>query len=399
MSNKCIVIGISGGIAVFKSAQLVSNLKKKGYDVHVIMSKNATEFVAPLTFETLSQNRVSIDTFDRNFEHDVHHISLAKKADAFVIVPATANVIAKVVHGIADDMLSTTFLAAQCPKIICPAMNTGMLDNPVTQANLLLCKQYGYELVESASGILACGDIGRGRLADLPDIEDAIEYALELEKPLLGQHVLITAGSTQEAIDPVRYIRNHSSGKMGFSLAKQAKALGAKVTLVSGVTQLRKPYGVNQASIISAAEMLDTCLQYAPDADIIIKAAAVGDFTPTQMSVHKIKKENHLSQLDLSSTKDILKVLCEQKLPHQFICGFAMESQNLIENAMKKLHKKNCDMIVANSIHEPNAGFQVDTNIATLVLKDQQIALPLMSKEALAREILLKILKEKSTCY
>ncbi len=390
MKNNCIVVGVTGGIAAYKAAQLVSDLKKKYADVHVIMTKNACEFVSPLTFETLSGNRVSVDTFDRNFEYNVEHVSLAKKADCFVIAPATANVIAKVVHGIADDMLTTTFLAAKCPKIICPAMNTGMLENLVTLENLNKANSLGYKIVESGSGYLACGDIGNGRLADLIDIEDQIELALQKELYLKGKKVLITAGPTQEAIDPVRYITNHSSGKMGYALAKQAALAGAEVTLISGDVQLHCPKNINLIKVKSAEDLFNAVKKNA-DHDIIIKAAAVADYTPLEYVDHKMKKSDSDLSLSLKRTSDCLAWLGENKQENQFICGFAMETENLIENAKAKLIKKNADMIVANSLATPNTGFQVDTNQVTLITKDSTTQLELMSKEDTAIAILQKI--------
>ncbi len=394
MNRKCIIIGVTGGIAAYKAATLVSSLKKKGHEVHVIMTKNATEFISPLTFETLSSNRVSIETFDRSFEYSVQHVSLAKKADVFAVVPATANVIAKIVHGIADDMLTTTFMACLCPKIICPAMNTGMLENEVTQNNLKRCKELGYHLVESDSGYLACGDIGKGRLADLYHIENAIDYALTQEKTLHGKNILITAGSTLEAIDPIRYIRNHSTGKMGFALAKQAKANGANVTLITGLTEIPDLFDVNTIHVKSAQEMFEAVKQNYSNADIIIKSAAVADYSPENYSQQKIKKSDNSLNLKLAKTQDILKWLAENKLPNQFLCGFAMETENLIENAKSKLINKSVDMIVANSLIQTGSGFAGDTNIATILTKEKTIEFNLMSKEDLSNEILKLIEKE-----
>lgn len=391
MDKKCIVVGVTGGIAAYKAAQLVSNLKKKGHEVHVIMTKNATEFVAPLTFETLSQNRVSIDTFDRNFEYNVQHISLAKKADCFVIAPATANVIAKIVHGLADDMLTTTFLAANCAKIICPAMNTGMLENPVTVANFEKCRELGYVLVESGNGLLACGDVGKGRLAELSDIESAIEKALTQDCFLKGKKVLVTAGATQEAIDPVRYITNHSTGKMGYALAHQAALHGADVTLVSGKCNLSTPYGVNRIDIISAQDMFEAVSSLSSEMDIIIKAAAVADYTPIDTADHKLKKKEGDMKIDLKRTQDILAWLGEHKKDGQFLCGFAMETENLLNNATDKLTRKNADMIVANSLTEKGAGFGTDTNRVILITKEGSKQLELLSKEETAYEILKAI--------
>ncbi len=388
MENKCIVIGVSGGIAAYKAASLVSSLKKKGHDVHVIMTRNATEFISPLTFETLSSNRVSVDTFDRNFEYNVNHISLAKKADVFALVPASANVIAKVANGIADDMLTTTFLASSAIKIICPAMNTGMLENEVTQNNLNRCRELGYQVVQSATGYLACGDVGSGRLAAIEDIETVIEYALYKEKTLVGKKVLISAGSTMEKLDPVRYIRNHSTGKMGFALAKVAKALGAEVTLVKGISDLPTPVGVDIITTLNAKAMFEYFKEHFHKYDFIIKAAAVSDYTCAHVEEHKIKKSTATINLELNKTNDILKWLGEHKLAHQKCCGFAMETENLLENAKDKLLSKQVDMIVANSLSTPNAGFAHDTNVASIVTKEEIISLPLMTKEELAYTIL-----------
>lgn len=388
--KKCIVLGVSGGIAAYKAAQCTSNLKKKGYDVHVIMTKNATEFITPLTFETLSGNRVSVDTFDRNFEYQVQHVSLAKQADVFVIVPATANVIAKIVHGLADDMLTTTFLASSCAKIICPAMNTGMLDNPVTQKNLELAESLGMKIVEGRSGLLACGDVGRGRMAEPDEVEEAIEEALCKEKPLQGLNVLISAGPTQEALDPVRFVSNYSSGKMGYALARVARNLGAQVTLVHGKTNLQDVSSVENIKIESASQMAQVILSRAQQQDIIIKAAAVADYTPLSVSEQKIKKQEGDLSIPLKRTTDILKALGEMKSPFQVLCGFAMETENLIENAQQKLLNKKADMIVANSLTEPNAGFSVDTNRVTLLTVNNVEELVVMSKMQVAEIILLR---------
>lgn len=391
--SKCIVVGVTGGIAAYKAAQLVSNLRKKNYEVHVIMTKNATEFITPLTFETLSNNRVSVDTFDRNFEYNVQHISLAKKADCFVIAPATANVIAKVVHGLADDMLTTTFMAAKCAKIICPAMNTGMLENPVTQNNLILAKQLGYTVLESGEGYLACGDSGKGRLADLDKIEEVIEASLQTDLFLKGKKVLISAGATQEAIDPVRFITNHSTGKMGYALAHQAQLHGAEVNLIAGKNvALKTPLGVNKITVGSANEMFNAIKENYQDQDIIIKAAAVADYTPIETAENKIKKKDGNMQLELKRTQDILAWLGAHKKENQFLCGFAMETENLIENATEKLVKKNADMIVANSLNEKGAGFGTDTNRVTLLTKASKEELSLLSKEEVAYAILKNII-------
>lgn len=398
MSKKTVTVGITGGIAAFKSAQLVSDLIKKKLNVEVIMTKNAAEFITPLTFESLIKHKVYIDTFDRNFEYDVKHISLAKKSDVFIIVPATANFIAKAANGIADDMLTTTFLAATCPKIICPAMNTAMIENPITQKNLKTCSSFKMEIIESAVGFLACGDVGKGKLAELSVIENAIERALIKDKKLSGLKVLVTAGPTEEAIDPVRYITNHSSGKMGYELARAAQHLGADVTLISGKSALAPVEDVKFISVVSAKEMADAVIQESKNADIIIKAAAVADYTPKNTAENKIKKQGDSLSIECIKTTDILKTLGEMKPEKQVLCGFAMETQNLIENATEKLLKKNADIIVANNLNEAGAGFQKDTNKVTMILKDKMISTDCITKKELSYQILdqcLKLLNEK----
>jgi phosphopantothenoylcysteine decarboxylase/phosphopantothenate--cysteine ligase len=391
--KKTIVIGVTGGIAAFKVAQLVSNLKKKGYEIHVIMTESATKFVHPITFETLSNNRVSIDTFDRNFQYDVEHISLAKKADLFVVAPATANVIGKIANGIADDMLTTTIMACTCPKIICPAMNTNMLNNPITQDNINKLKGYGYHFVDSGDGFLACGDVGSGRLANLDIIEDEIEIVLS-KKPLLNKKILISAGPTIEAIDPVRYITNHSSGKMGYSLAIAARNLGADVTLVSGKTSLKKPHKVNVIYIVSADDMFKEITSISEKFDVIIMSAAVADYRPKNVSDSKIKKSLSMS-IELERTKDILEHLGKNKKENQVLIGFAMETEDLIENAKVKLEKKNADYIIANNLNEKGAGFKVDTNKVTIISKNENKEIDLMDKSDLAYLILDYCLKEE----
>ena len=395
--SKVIALGVSGGIAVYKAAALTSMLHKNGYEVHVLMTKNATEFVSPLTFETLSNNRVSVDTFDRNFEYNVQHIALAKKADLFVVAPATANVIAKFACGIADDMLTTTFLACRCQKLICPAMNTGMLENPATQQNIETLRRRGMKFLDAENGLLACGDIGKGRLAEPEEIFDYIEELLS-PKPMAGLKVLVTAGPTQESMDPVRFLSNHSSGKMGYALAKQARNLGAEVTLVSGKVALAPLRGVQMVSITSAAEMAKAVKDAFPAQDITIKAAAVADYTFAETSPEKIKKGEGELTLSLKRTEDILRSLGQMARPDQVLCGFAMETQNLLENARKKLEGKHADMIVANSLREAGAGFGTDTNRVTLITQQGAEPLELMEKEEVAREILrrcLAILEKK----
>ena len=390
--KKTIILGITGGIAAFKSAQLASNLSKKGHDVHVIMTKNATEFVQPLTFETLTHNKVTVDTFDRNYKYDVNHISLAQRADVFVVAPASANTIAKFAHGLADDMLSTTFLAAGCAKLIAPAMNTGMLTNPITQRNIQICRESGIKFIESGSGYLACGDIGKGRLADIEDIEDAIESLFVAEKPLKGKHVVVTAGPTREAMDPVRFITNHSSGKMGYAIAKAARNLGADVTLITGPVTLREPIGMNIVKVHSASEMFEAVQSYKDVYDILVKTAAVSDYRTRDVATHKIKKNGlETMTLDFVMNTDILAHMGAIKKPNQVICGFAMETEELIENARKKFEAKNVDLLVANQLNEDKAGFNVDTNKVTLLSQYETVKLDVMKKETLGYEIMNRL--------
>lgn len=386
-NKKCVVLGVCGGIAAYKAAQLTSNLIKKGYDVEVIMTKNATEFIAPLTFEALTKHNVMVSTFDKVADRSVKHISIAQRCDVFAVVPASANVIAKLAHGIADDMLTTTFLAASCPKIICPAMNTGMYENVITQRNIGTLKELGMEIVEPQSGRLACGDSGKGRLCDLSLIEDAIEMAMIKNKPLKGRQVLISAGPTQEAIDPVRFISNHSTGKMGIALAWVAKALGADVTMIHGPIAQPIPYGVNAIKITSAKEMAEAFINRYEQADFIIKAAAVSDYRSEETKTDKIKKNEDTLDLKLIKNPDILRWLGEHKKPHQILCGFAMETQNLLENAQQKLSAKHCDLLVANHLKQQGAGFATDTNVVTILTQTNQIQLPCMNKRDVSVEI------------
>ncbi|MEG0423650.1 MAG: bifunctional phosphopantothenoylcysteine decarboxylase/phosphopantothenate--cysteine ligase CoaBC [Erysipelotrichaceae bacterium] len=386
--KQTIVLGITGGIAAFKSIQLTSDLIKKGYDVEVIMSKNACEFVRPLSFEALSNHGVMVDTFASVEQHDVHHISIAKKASAFVIVPATANVIAKVAHGLADDMLTTTFLACNAPKIICPAMNTGMYENPITQQNIEICKSFGMKIIEPDTGFLACGDQGKGKLAPLDVIMEAIEDVLYSDKILTGKKICISAGPTHEAIDPLRYITNHSSGKMGYALATIAKRMGADVTLISGPTSLPLPQGVKVIPVISAEEMMKAIQSHYKDQDIIIKAAAVGDYRSSQIAKDKIKKNTTNLNLTLEKNDDILKWLGQHISKKQVLCGFAMETCDLLKNAQQKLIEKNADMIVANNLFVEGAGFKGDTNVAMIITKEHVEELEKMSKFDLATIIL-----------
>ncbi len=389
--GKTIVLGVSGGIAAYKAAQLASDLGKTGADVHVIMTRNATEFVSPMTFETLVNNRVAVDTFDRGFEYNVEHVALAKKADVFLIAPATANVIAKMAAGIADDMLTTTVLAARCPKIVAPAMNTGMYDNPVTQRNLQTLRAFGVAVVEPESGYLACGDTGRGRLAEEGALLEAVRDALT-PKDLAGLSVLVTAGPTREAIDPVRYITNHSTGKMGYEVAAAAKRRGASVTLVSGPTSLKPPYGVTFVPIHTAQEMFDEVTSRASAQQMVVKCAAVADYRPATTAEDKIKKQDGEMQIALTRTRDILGWLGEHRVPGQVLCGFSMETRDMVENSAAKLEKKRVDMIVANNLKEAGAGFGTETNIVTILTKAGAEPLPIMGKDQVADEVLTRLL-------
>lgn len=392
MSNANIVIGVTGGIAAFKTAQLVSDLKKKNYNVQVIMTKNATEFITPLTFETLSKNKVYIETFDRNYQYDVNHISIAKMADVFCVVPATANIIGKIANGLADDMLTTTFMACKCHKIICPAMNTNMYDNPIVQDNIKKCKEMKMEFVEPNDGLLACGDVGKGKLVDIDEIIEAIESSL-VEKLLKNKNVLVTAGPTKEKIDPVRFISNHSSGKMGFAIAKYASMMGANVTLISGDVNLKTPRNVKRIDVVSASEMFEAVKNNLDNNDYIIKAAAVADYTYPSAESNKIKKNSDDLNLSLTRTVDILQYIGKNRRKSQIICGFAMETENLQENALKKLKSKNCDLIVANNLNVKGAGFKGDTNVVTLVSKDEIKECKCMSKIEVAKMILEKMIE------
>ncbi len=391
----CVLIGVTGGIAVYKICTLVSSLKKQGYEVHVLMSDHAKEFVSPLTFQTLSGQRVITDMFSTDYEPDVHHISLAKKADVFVLAPATANVIAKVSNGIADDMLTTTFLACTAPKLIVPAMNTHMLENPVTQDNLAKCRKYGMHVLQSGCGYLACGDTGSGRLPEPDEIEDAIKELLHTDKFLKGKKVLITAGPTQEAIDPVRYITNHSSGKMGYALARVARNAGADVTLVAGVNSLPDVPRVEMVKVVSAADMAEAVLSRQKDMDVMILAAAVADYRPVHEASEKIHKQDGAASIALERTQDILATLGENKKEGQVLIGFSMETENLIENSRRKLARKNCDFIVANNLKVKGAGFNTPTNVVTILSKDDSLEPGLLSKDETAETILNWCLKEK----
>ena len=393
LKRKTILLGVTGGIAAYKSASLASMLVKSGAEVHVLMTEHATNFITPITFETLTGNRCVIDTFDRNFEFHVEHVALAQKADAFVIAPATANVIAKIAHGMADDMLTTTFLACKCPKIIVPAMNTAMYENAVTQNNLEALRKYGMEIIDPASGRLACGDTGAGKMPEPETILQHIYRCCACPKDMLGLKVLVTAGPTQEAIDPVRYITNHSSGKMGYSIARDCMLRGAQVTLVTGKTAIDPPMFVDVVPVISARDMFEAVTSRSRDMDIIIKAAAVADYRPSQVADEKVKKSDAELSIPLERTDDILKFLGDNKKPGQFLCGFSMETENMLENSKKKLVKKNLDMIIANNLKVKGAGFEADTNIVTMITPGSVTELELMSKDDVATLLVNHILE------
>ena len=393
LRSKCVVIGVSGGIAAYKTANLVSDLVKHGVKVHVIMTKNATNFITPTTFEVLSGNKCIVDTFDRGFTFEVEHISLAKKADLILIAPATANIIAKLSAGIADDMLATTVLAAKCPILVAPAMNTNMYEHITVRNNLEKLSSYGYEIIEAASGRLACGDVGKGKLADIEVLFDHIVKNIAYEKDLAGKNVLVTAGPTIEKIDPVRFISNHSSGKMGIELAKAAAYRGAKVRLILGKTALKRPKFVDIVDVVSAQDMYEAVKEFASDSDIIIKSAAVADYRPYDVADEKMKKSDGELSIRLERTTDILKYLGENKKDNQFLCGFSMETSNLIENSKLKLEKKNLDMIVANNLKEEGAGFAKDTNKVSIITKDNIIQTEVLSKKKVAHKILDEIIK------
>lgn len=393
LQGKTVVLGVTGSIAAYKMANLTSMLSKLHADIHVLMTENATQFINPITFETLTGHKCLIDTFDRNFQYSVEHVALAKKADVVLIAPASANVIGKIANGIADDMLTTTVMACPCPKIVAPAMNTNMFENSIVQENLEKLKRHAYTVIEPAVGFLACKDVGAGKL---PSEEELLEYILReirFEKDLSGKKVLVTAGPTVEAIDPVRFISNHSTGKMGYAIARVAMQRGADVTLVTGPTNLPHPSFVTVVPVISAQDMFDAVTKLAPEQDIIVKAAAVADYTPQNTAEEKIKKMDGENSISLKRTEDVLKYIGEHRKEGQFLCGFSMETENMIENSKKKLEKKHLDMIVANNLKVDGAGFGVDTNVVTLITKDAAKELPQMSKEEVAIAILDAILK------
>ena len=393
LKGKTVLLGVTGSIAAYKIASLASALKKLHADVHVLMTQNATNFINPITFESLTGNKCLVDTFDRNFQFQVEHVSIAKKADVVMIAPASANVIGKLAHGIADDMLTTTVMACKCKKYISPAMNTNMFENPIVQDNLKTLEHYGYEVIQPASGYLACGDTGAGKMPEPETLLAYIEKEIAREKDLQGKKILVTAGPTQEAIDPVRYITNHSSGKMGYAIAKAAMLRGAEVTLVSGHTAIEAPLFVNVVPIVTAKDMFEAVTGISNEQDIIIKAAAVADYRPAVVSSEKVKKNEGQLSIELERTDDILKYLGENKREGQFLCGFSMETQNMISNSRAKLEKKNLDMVAANNVKEAGAGFQGDTNVLTLITQKEETSLPLMSKEDAANKLLDKILE------
>lgn len=397
--SKKIIIGITGSVAAFKTIQLISDLVKNNYEIEVMMSKSATEFVTPVCIQSLTKRKVYIDTFDDENPAIITHVDIVKDADLFMIVPASAHTIAKIANGFADNMLTSAFLAATCPKLIAPAMNVHMYQNPITQRNIQTLKELGIHFVEPTSGLLACGDIGKGKLASQEDIIEMMNYAMS-PKPLIGKNVLVSAGPTQENFDPVRYITNHSSGKMGYAVAKAAFCLGANVTLVSGPTHLKKPYGIKTIDVTTAKDMYDTIHSISTNQDIIIMSAAVGDYCCEHISNEKIKKDEDSLVISFKKNKDILLDLGKNKRENQILCGFAMETNQLIENAQKKLIKKNCDMIVANHLKKDGAGFQGDTNIVSLITKDSIVHLEKQTKEKLAYKIIYALIhKEDKSCY
>ena len=388
LQGKTVLLGVTGGIAAYKAAALASALVKQHCCVEVIMTAHATEFITPLTFEELTGNRTMVDTFDRNFVHQVEHVSLARRTDLVLVAPATANVCAKLAHGLADDMLTTTVLACKCPKLIAPAMNTNMLENPVTQDNLDILRRYGWEVIQPASGRLACGDVGAGKLPEPEQLLQHVLRRLALPHDLAGKRVLVTAGPTREALDPVRYLTNHSTGKMGYALARMAMLRGAEVTLISGPTAIDPPPFVEVVPVVSAADMFEAVAERSPHADWIFKSAAVADYTPAEYSGDKVKKQEGDMSIPLTRTRDILQYLGDHRRPGQFICGFSMETRDLLENSRAKLEKKHVDMICANNLKVAGAGFGVDTNVITLITAGGAEELPLMSKEAAANRIL-----------
>ena len=400
LKGKCVLLGVTGGIAAYKMANVASALRKLGADVEVIMTKNATQFITPITFETLTGHKCMVDTFDRDFKFEVTHISLAKKADVILVAPATANVIAKMAHGIADDMLTTVVLAAKCPKLVSPAMNTGMLENPITQDNLKTLEKYGFGIIPSESGVLACKDKGSGRLPKEEVLLDYIYRELARPKDMQGLRVTVTAGPTQESLDPVRYLTNHSTGRMGYAIAREAMLRGAEVTLISGPVSLAPPPFVKVVPVVTAQDMFEAVAACLNDTDILIKAAAVADYRPAHVAEDKIKKTGagDLNQLALERTQDILGWVAQHRHEGLYVCGFSMETQNMLENSAAKLEKKKLDMVVANNLKVAGAGFGVDTNVVTMITKNGAQELPLMSKNEVADQLLSAILRQRGGC-
>ena len=395
LQGKCVILGVTGGIAAYKMASVASGLRKAGAEVHVIMTENATEFITPLTFETLTNHRCVVDTFARDFQYDVAHISLAKAADLILIAPATANVIAKLANGIADDMLTTTVLAARCKKLVAPAMNTAMLENPITQDNLQKLRHYGFGIIEPAVGMLACKDVGSGKLPEPETLLDCIAMELAREKDLAGLRLTVTAGPTQEALDPVRYLTNHSTGRMGYAIAREAMLRGAQVTLISGPTALKPVPGVKTLPVVSAKEMFEAVKQTLPQTDILIKAAAVADYRPATVAEDKLKKSDGAMSIPLERTDDILGWVAQNRHPGLFVCGFSMETRDMVANSQLKLQKKHLDMIVANNLKVAGAGFGVDTNVVTILTPDGVQELPLMGKDQVAGRLLDEIIRRR----
>ena len=395
LQGKCVLLGVTGGIAAYKMANVASGLRKAGAEVHVIMTENATRFITPLTFETLTNNRCVVDTFARDFQYDVTHVSLAKKADLILIAPATANVIAKLAHGIADDMLTTTVLASRCKKLVAPAMNTAMLENPITQDNLETLRKYGFTIVEPAVGMLACKDVGSGKLPEPEVLLDRIAMEIAREKDYLGLRVTVTAGPTREALDPVRYLTNHSTGKMGYAIAREAMLRGADVTLVSGPTALPPVPGVRMVPTVSAQDMFEAVKEALPRTDILIKSAAVADYRPAEVSPDKIKKREGEMAIPLERTPEILTWVSKNRHPGLFVCGFSMETRDLLDSSRKKLEKKHLDMIVANNLKVAGAGFGVDTNVVTILTSQEVLELPMMGKDQVAARLLDEIRKRR----
>ena len=397
LSGKTVLLGITGGIAAYKMANVTSALRKTGAEVHCILTQNATQFITPLTFETLTNNRCIVDTFDRNFQYDVAHVSLAKKADVILIAPATANVIAKLAHGLADDMLTTTVLASRCPKLIAPAMNTAMLENPATQENLATLRRYGFTVIEPATGMLACKDVGSGKLPEPEVLCEEIYRVIGREKDLQGLHITVTAGPTQESLDPVRFLTNHSSGKMGYAIAREAMLRGADVTLISGPVALKAPLGVKLVNITTAQEMLEGVQAALPQPDVLVMAAAVADYRPAVVADQKMKKGEGDMSIPLERTGDVLGWVAQNRHPGLFVCGFSMETEHMLENSQKKRTKKKLDMIVANNLKNQGAGFGVETNVVTLITQDWVEELPLLGKDEVAGKLLTAIAAQRQT--